>query len=101
MFKLYHMLREKLKQHLAKDELEELRRWKIYHREYRVYLCEFKDISLVLDNLEIHVKGDRGLNICRPPSTTGPWDLCGLRYNIRFKRGGVIQAEPIEPKSKI
>lgn len=98
MFELYRYLRDKLKYHLAKEEIEELGRWQRYHSDYRAYLCEFKDICLVLDNLEIEVKGSRSLNICRPPSTKGPWDIWGLRYNIRFKRGGTIEDEPAKVK---
>lgn len=100
MFGLYRYLRDKLKHHLAKEELAELGRWHRYHSDYRAYFCEFKEISLVLDNLEIQVKGNRSLNICRPPSTKGPWDIWGLRYNIRFKRGGTIENETVNSKTE-
>jgi hypothetical protein len=94
MLKLIQALKHKLKWWIAKDELEELHRWRSSTNDYKYYLCEFKDIVLVLENLTIHVNGNRSLNISRPPSTTGPWDINGLRYNIRFKRGGTIPQEP-------
>lgn len=89
--KILNQIRSKLAWSIAREDLQELERWRVYHRQYRQWLAEFKPIGMVLDNLEMEVKGGRSRDVCTPPGTEGPWDISGLRYNLRFKTGIIRQ----------
>lgn len=70
---------------VAKDEMEELTRWRVQWQEYRRWLAEFEEVAKALDNMRAEVKGEQ-LNACHPPSDNGPWTLPVLREAMRKNR---------------
>jgi len=77
---------------IARKELSELERWRTRHNEYRRWLAEFPAIGLTLDNLLVEVQGKHTREVCHPPGEVGPWDVAGLRYNLRFNQGKMAQS---------
>lgn len=76
---------EKLKWVFARKELEELHRWRTTNQLYRSWLAEFKDVSIVLDNLKTEAQGHESLDNSYPPGQKGPWTVESLKYVLRFK----------------
>lgn len=75
---------EKIKWLIARKEMEELYRRRLLSIEYLGWLSEFKDISLVLENLESESIGLQ-LDVGHPPGPKGPWDAHNLRNVLRRK----------------
>ncbi len=70
---------------LAREELEELGRWRLKQDQYRSWLCGFKDVCVVLDNLKAEVNGESSFDASHPPGLEGPWTVDGLRYVLKNK----------------
>lgn len=70
---------------VAREEMEELTRWRVQWQEYRRWLAEFEEVALSLDNMKAEVQGEQ-LHACYPPSDTGPWSLSVLRAVMRRNR---------------
>jgi len=78
-------IKHKLKWMLAREELEELGRWRLKQDQYRSWLCGFKDVCVVLDNLKAEVNGESSFDASHPPGLEGPWTVDGLRYVLKNK----------------
>jgi hypothetical protein len=88
--------------HMAENSqaVAELHAWRSRTQLYIRWLSEFQDIETVLENLRSDVEG-ACLDVCTPPSPTGPWDVQGLRTVLRerlvnrvrpFRRPTVVQS---------
>lgn len=75
-----------LKWKLCGKELEELHRYRIKIQEYHQWLCEFPEIKITLENLQIEVKGQESLFTMYYESSKGPWTIQGLRECLRKMR---------------
>lgn len=86
-------LKVKIAWAVARADLEELQRWRDTHILYRQWLSEFKDVSVVLDNLGSTVSGKESLDASYPPSPQGPWTIENLRFRLRYKKRVVIRGQ--------
>lgn len=75
-------MRTWLKWIFARREMAELERRRALMLMYRQWLAEFKDVVVVLDNLEAESMGDF-LDGSLPPGPRGPWTIDGLRHHLR------------------
>lgn len=75
-----------IKRWIARKEIEKLHRYSATWQQYRRWLAEFPEIAIVLDNFEAEVNGKKSLNICWPPSETGPWSVSNLRDILRQRK---------------
>lgn len=69
---------------------EQLERWRVLMSQYRQWLAEFPDITLVLDNLQAQVEG-KSLCASFPPSPVGPWNIDGLRETLRHRHKAALR----------
>jgi hypothetical protein len=67
--------------------LRELERRRVLMSQYRQWLSEFPDITLVLANMQAEIEG-QSLCASNPPSPNGPWGINGLRSILRSRRDG-------------
>jgi hypothetical protein len=74
-----------LKWKIAGAELARLERWERAWQEHDKWLAlSSPEAELVLRNLKAHVDG-KALNVCWPPSKSGPWEISRLREVLRTR----------------
>ena len=74
-----------LKNRLA-DAQERLERWERAWQEHDKWLAlSSPEAELVLRNLKAQVKGE-ALDVCWPPSKSGPWEISRLREVLNTRR---------------
>jgi hypothetical protein len=79
--------RLRLKDRLAETE-DELQRWKRAWRDHDRWLAlTHPGIELVLTNLRQQAEGKHPLDVCWPPSKTGPWEVSRLREVLKTRYG--------------
>ena len=81
-----------LKNRLADTE-EALQRWRLAWSEHDRWLAlASPEIELVLRNLKAQADG-KALDVCWPPSATGPWSHAQLREVLEARAAAAPQAK--------